>query len=521
MGCSSSLSTKEPEKENKNFKLKRSKTGLFSQNLLLKNNKPINETYKFIEVLNNGSYFKLLKVLHLPTNQFRACKKFFKSNLKFINGEEAFMRELEFLGEMDHPNIPKLYEYFEEDLCYYTILELATGKKILDFIENIDYFCERQAAMIMKQILSCANYLHSQKIIHQNIFPDSIVMESQKIGDFNIKLMNFEKARMFDNQAIAKFSNENKNSNKKKKLKSQISLENNYTISFVKLYFIAPEITKGKVEFKSDIWACGILLYMLLCGYPPFKGETEEDLITQIQKCKLNFPQDDWGNISIEAQNFITKLLNLDPNKRLTAEQALKDPWILKYSIQEETKSNTDRLKINHKIHQFSSKQQLEQAAIKFMVHQNSSNQTALQLKEIFKKMDLSGDGRLTYEELKSGYEKYFKKTNLTEFEYLELIKNLDRDESQFVELEEFISAFINTETLLTEKNLEYAFNCFDDDRSGMLSINEIKKILGVVNGDKTADSIILQIMKQYDTNQDGQISFNEFKELMKRLLKQ
>ncbi len=501
---------------NKNSKI------LNEKKSFLRNKESYCLNYKFIEVISKGKKYKVSKVLHLPTNQYRACKQLYKSNISFINGEEEFHAEIDYLSNIDHPNIPKLYEYFEEDICYYIILELASGKNILHFIETTDNFNERQVSLIMEQIFSCLNYLHSNKIIHQNIIPQNIILDSNKIGDFNLKIINFEKALFFKNQNISKIFKDKIDESSKKNYQNKsslISMDSSYSITLGKLLFSAPENLTGKVSTKSDLWSCGILMYILLCGYPPFQDESEEKLIYEIKNAKIVFKEEDWINITQEAKNIITKILTIEPNKRLSAAEALKDPWITKFSNSRMKELENNVINVNFKIRRFSSKQKLEQATVAFIVHQNSSNNTVKQLRDIFKAMDKNGDGRLTYEELKSGYFKYCKKTNITEDEFFDIIKTFDVDDSQFIEFEEFLAAFMNKETLLTEKNLEYAFDYFDKDKSGKLSLKEIKKILGI-NNNKSEDALLEEIIKNNDTNKDGEISYLEFKNLMMKFLK-
>jgi calcium-dependent protein kinase len=126
-------------------------------------------------------------------------------------------------------------------------------------------------------------------------------LETKKIGDFNVKLVNFDEARMFVTKKYSKILAENKSNKNKQKLKEQISLESNFELTLGRLFFTAPEMLKGKVEYKSNLWSCGVLLYILLCGYPPFAGESEEDVINQIYSGKVIFKDDDWAAISKEA----------------------------------------------------------------------------------------------------------------------------------------------------------------------------------------------------------------------------
>ena len=154
-----------------------------------------------------------------------------------------------------------------------------------------------------------------------------------------------------------------------------------------------------------------------------------------------------------------------------------------------------------------------------FIVRQTSTNKQADQLRDIFKLMDINREGRLTYEELSNGYRKFFDDTTLSKHEYLEIVKSFDRDGSEFVEFEEFLAAFLKKDLILTEKNLKYAFDYFDEDKSGYLSSDEIKRILSFNKGCELEHVNIEEIIKIFDKDSDGQVSFDEFLGLMKNII--
>lgn len=503
MGCSNSSTIS-------NSKILKKKRSSKSIKMFKKEIADFKANYQIMDLVTNSGKIKLTQVKHLPTNQIRLCKQIFKSHIVGpTNINEKTDELLAHLCEIDdHPSIPKIFEYFEDEISYYVILEMALGKELLNYIEHIDNFTERQVAIIMEQLFSALNYLHENDIIHCNVMPENIILDSEKIGNYYIKLVNFEKA------SVVKAENEEDFKNKKAKLEG---------VKYGHCYFLSPDRLVGKRDFKDDLWSCGIIMYILLCGYPPFISEHAETLISKIKKGKFNFLEKDWSNISKEAKHLIEQLLHINPKKRIDAISALNHPWIIKHlknrNKETEKKVKESNLQINTKIRKFSHMHSFEIAVMAFIVRHTSTNNQANQLRDIFRLMDTNREGRLTYEELSNGYQRFFAKSTLSKEEYMEIVKSFDRDGSEYVEFEEFLTAFMKSELILTEKNLRFAFDYFDEDKSGNLSGDEIKRILSFNNCYDDDKIDIDDLIKSYDKDSDGQISFDEFLSLMKKLL--
>ena len=177
---------------------------------------------------------------------------------------------------------------------------------------------------------------------------------------------------------------------------------------------------------------------------------------------------------------------------------------------------NFNKMSLKNCLHNFSSKQKLHQASVAFIVHQMSSNSMINKLTQIFKELDESGEGLLSIEELKKGYKKFFSDT-ITDAEFEEIMKLIDQDKSGQISIEEFLRATVSYENLVTEKNLKYAFDYFDKDHSGSLSPDEIREVLGLNEDSEKTKQIVNDIIKDVDLNGDGQISYEEFKMMMKK----
>lgn len=512
MGCSNSKVVEENSNENSkesnknesnNMKIDTNpnnseQTSSLTNKLKLKgilNNDELANHYKVIEKIGTGSFGKVYKVLHLKTGQERALKVINKAIIKLQDDEKQFLKEIELLSQLDHPSIIKVFEYFMENNNYYVVQELCKGGELYEQIYQIDCFTENSAAEIMKQLFSAVYYLHSMNIVHRDLKPENIMIENVNVSNsesFNIKLIDFGTANYY---------------NPKKLMNQKIGTS----------YYIAPEVIQKKYNQKCDIWSCGIILFILLSGYPPFDGDTDDEIMEAVVRDNVSFEEPEWQNVSKEALAFVKKLLNKDYNKRISAEEALKDNWIVN-STSKHSKVNYNLSSQIQNFQKFDSKMKLKNAILAFMVHQLATEEMTRELRESFKKLDKSGDGRLSLEELREGFKEILKTQNrenlITDEEITRRFNAIDIDKSNYIEIEEFITVTINEELLMNEKNLRMTFDYFDKDKSGQLDSSEIENLLNYKGGEEDKN-IVKELIVRYDTNGDGVLSFDEFKNLI------
>lgn len=514
MGCGGSSRTNQEPNENKISKKRASTKDALAlekdmiQNAddikimhkaqVVENKGSIAKYYKIIEKIGSGTFGKVYKVLHIPTNQLRAMKVVKLDTVNYQDDEKTFLKEIEMLSQLDHPHIIKIYEYYSDDLNYYVITELANGGELYEQIYNIHNYNENDAAVIMKQILSVVCYIHSKNIVHRDLKPENILLETSKKGDLSIKIIDFGTSNYYE---------------KNKKLSLKVGTP----------YYIAPEVLKKDYNNKCDIWSCGVIMYVLLAGSPPFDGPDDIAIMEKVKNGKYNFNGKEWNNISKEAKSLIDKMLTYDYKKRIAAEETLKDPWIVKFAKSKSEVQDAAVLanlkKPFENLRKFSAKQKLQQATIAFLVHHVSSTDMVSDLRSIFKELDENGDGTLSYEEIKKGFKKYYSDEKIAEKELEEIIKRIDQDNNACIEYEEFIRATVNLDILLTEENLKLAFAHFDKDNSGTLTPDEIKIALGLIEKEGDENDVIKKIIAEIDINGDGNICFEEFKELMIKVL--
>jgi len=500
MGCSSDKNSKTIENK-KNFNTQNTFTSQNISQVLTQNNKnaeneediliyndllvsenkeEIIKYYVPLETIGEGAYGKVFKVRHRVTGKTYAIKMLKKKDIKILN-------EIKILRKLDHPNIMKVYEYFSSEYCWYFVEEYVAGGDLYEQICKLQYYNEVTASNIMKQIFSFVSYLHQMNIVHRDIKPKNMMVSNKK-DEIEIKLVDFGTATFFS---------------RKKPLTDRVGTP----------IYMAPEVLKGNYFNECDLWSCGVILYILLGGNPPFDGKNSQEIYSKIEKCDVKLKGNEWNNVSDEAKDLIIKLLEKNVSKRITAQEALKHPFITNNTIKKNQTFN--KLSLKNCLQTFASKQKLHQASVAFIVHQMSNNKMIQKLTEIFKQLDESGEGLLSKDELKKGYKKFFN-DKITDSEFDQIMKTIDQDNSGQISIEEFIRATVDYENLVSEKNLKSAFDFFDKDHSGSLSPDEVREVLGLNEDNNSTNKIVEGIIKDVDVNGDGLISYDEFKAMMK-----
>ncbi len=447
------------------------------------------------KLLGEGSYGSVYRVKHKDLKVFRAMKKITGSNTKDQSKLNEITNEIELLKSMDHPNIVKIFEFYNTKEGFFLITEFCSGGELFDKIVKIKRFEEGQAAYIMYQLLSAVFYCHNINIIHRDLKPENILIENEEKDNYlNIKVIDFGTAKLFD-----------KNKAEDKVIGSA--------------YYIAPEVLQGKYNEKCDIWSCGVIMYILLCGRPPFGGEDDE-IIDKIKKGKFDLNSDPWTKISPEAKDIIKQMLDMNTLSRISAQKALTHKWFKKFKMRERVINiGYDKLKASiENLKNFKSENKLQQAALAFLVHNCIHLPEVKDLIKIFKNIDTNSDGKITKEELAIALSKMYNVPDPEE-EVEEIFRNVDNDNNGFIEYEEYIRASIKKESLLTEDILKFAFKFFDKDGSGSITADEVAAVLFQGKDREISIKLTEDLIKEIDQDHNAQISFEEFKDMMKKLL--
>ena len=450
------------------------------------------QKYKIINKTGDGAYGSVFCAINIHTGVKIAMKKILKIKENKVDDMEI-KNEFNILKKLDHPNIVKIFEFYDSNSNYYIITEYC---KYGELYRHIYYnYSERQLCVLFYQVFSGLCYLHEKNIIHRDIKLENIMISDiekdiiTKEEYFWIKIIDFGTAKIFQ---------------KNKKEKTVIG----------STYYIAPEVLKKKYNEKCDTWSIGVVLFMLITGVPPFDGKNDKDIILSIQKGKYDKNNKKLLNYSKDVQDLLSKLLEVNVDKRLSSYEALNHPWFKNYCGRSlYSNFNIDDIKIyiyNLINYKFQSK--FQQLVLAFLVHNIPYNEEIKMILKLFLFFNESGSCKLTKEELTNGLYKFTQK-DIVDNTIDEIFILLDGDNNGFIEYEEFLRACVNKKTVLSNENLNYAFKFLDKEKIGTVSIKTIMRVFQ--NNNERLEEIIKNSIKEVDRDNDGIINFDEFKELM------
>ena len=463
------------------------------------------DTYSFInnKEIGSGSYGAVFAVQHKYLNITRAMKRIKKKISGFSKEVDVDVeREIEILKKMDHQNVVKIYEFFNQPDYYYIITEMCKEGELFEHIINTGKFDEKTSALLMYQILSAVNYCHKMNIIHRDLKPENILIQSVEKNQnlYRIKVIDFGTAKIFEKGKIEK-----------------------HVIGSI--YYMAPEVLNQQYDEKCDIWSCGVILYILLSGIPPFNANHDIEIKRKIKTGHYNFDPPVFKNVSANAIDLIKQLLVYDPKHRISAEQALNHPWFvgldIKNKLNKMKKKNPETNYINN-LKAYRSGNTLQNAALAYLVHNCSQLDEVQDAYKLFAQMDKNNDGKIGEDELLDGFVKFLGVTpDQLKHDIIMIFRNIDADNNGYIELGEFVRAAINKSKLMTQDTLKFAFRHFDRDNSGEIDKDEIKAVF--FPNDKTEAEILagqlVKIIEEVDINNDGKISFDEFANMMRSII--
>jgi calcium-dependent protein kinase len=440
------------------------------------------------QVLGRGPYSEARVCEHKRTNVRRAVKIILR---KGIYGETAsceLLQEVQILKELDHPNIVRIFEFFEDSKHYYIVEELCTGEDLFEMISKRERLTETQAACIMQQVFSAVAYLHARQVVHRDIKPENIIVFAGSDDTPHCKLIDFDTATFCTI---------------KRQLRGSIGTA----------YYMAPEVLTQHYNEKCDMWSCGVLLYIMLSGTPPFPGVTDKEILKNVSKARYTFDQADWSNISSDAKSLISQLLLRDPAIRLSAQQAYNHHWIASRAVASSDNTKSILSGTLSRIRNFHSSNKLKEAMHTFIISQIIAYEDLKELSDSFSAIDVNGDGYIEHDELMRVFLNNMSPVEATA-EVNRIFSEIDTDNSGYIDYSEFLRATIDHKLILSQKNLKRAFDLFDKDGNGLITTTELRQLFE--NTDCMDDEIWVDLIQEVDQNKGGEIDLFEFEALLK-----
>lgn len=433
--------------------------------------------------IGHGHYGVVRKCMDRETKEWYAIKSIRKSKVSKI---DILKREIEILAEVNHKNIIKLIEVHEDIKYLHLITELCTGGELFDRIiaktqTPEGHFSEEDAAKLVASILSAIRYCHDDlHIVHRDLKPENFLFVSHD-EHAPIKIIDFGLSRHETDGAGV--------------MRTKVGTP----------YYVAPEVLRKQYTKSCDMWSIGVITYILLCGYPPFYGDSDTQIFECVKAGRFDFPSPEWDTISDSAKDFVCCLLRLNPSERLTAAQAMKHEWIRK---------QTDRRSsiIQHgnarsiPFQKFMGMQKLKKAAICYIATHLTEKEVG-SLGEIFQRLDKDGDGTLTLKELESALMSEEFNVDLLE-KLSSLRQELSVSGNMSIKWKDFLAAMADKSLLIKEEKIRMAFDHFRKSENACVRISDL---IDLVGGEDGAKEII--DLEQLDGKVE--ITYEEFRNMM------
>jgi len=384
--------------------------------------------------------------------------------------------EVEVFLAMDHPHVARLRDVYEDEAELRLVMERLEGGELFDRVAALGRFTEKDAQDTMYQILVAINYIHTRGIVHRDIKLENFLYDSKQYA--HLKLIDF---------GFSRFT-------AKKRMQ----------LGCGTLPYMAPEVIEGSYDLKCDLWSVGIIAFILLMGYMPFTG-SDEQVKASIAAGRYRIDQARWSKLSENSRIFVKALLVVDPNERLSAEQALKHPWIEeRNSVRVTEESDLDDGIVTSLV-DFARVSHFRRACMSMMAW-TLSNQERAEVRKAFMELDTDKSGTITMYELKSVLAQ---RVSMSDGQMLQIFDALDTNNKEQVNYSDFLAAMMASRISANEDVVVAAFKRFDVDKSGYITVSDLLQVMG---GTMSKDDA-KQLMKEADISADGRISLDEFKE--------
>ena len=518
----------EAPKDIKNMKIKANK-------LFMERHQSPWKIYEELEEIGFGMY-GVVKKVRLRTNPeiIRAMKIIPEENV--VQGEGAsLIDEIEILKNLEHPNIMKIYECFVDNNNYYIVSEYCDQGHLLSKLEKLERMDQIVVKFLMDQIFNAVAYLHSKNVLHGDIKLENILLikikkksgrrftsinqdfneneeltedinknfgarkTSSKSNNYIKDMMNYE-VKLIDFGCSKYFVK--KKTKKKKKLRGIIGTS----------IYCSPEVVDNLYDERSDEWSCGVLMYILLSGVPPFFGETEEEIFEKVKKCKYDFTPAPFKKVSKNCKDLIRRLLEPKKQYRIKANEALRHPFFTEsFDPNSAMTEDKDLNVLKNFINPVKYMSKFHEAVAVFVCVNYIPPEEENTLKTVFRYLDKDGKGIISKETMKEGLEEIG--ININDEELKKIFNEIDEDGSEFIEYQEFIRNTCDLKKLINEANLKNVFHVICGDKDFMNG-QDIKNF--VFHDAIVQEETLKEYFDSFGMKFEDTIGFDEFYNMMK-----
>uniref|UniRef100_A0A0A9DH90 non-specific serine/threonine protein kinase n=1 Tax=Arundo donax TaxID=35708 RepID=A0A0A9DH90_ARUDO len=444
----------------------------------------VTDKYHLGRELGRGEFGVTRLATDRATRERLACKSIPKRRLRTAVDVTDVRREVAIMASLpDHPALVRLRAAYEDGEAVHLVMELCDGGELFDRIVARGRYTERAAAAAARTVAEVVKACHAHGVMHRDLKPENFLYAG-KSEDAQLKAIDFGLSVFF-------------------------RPGERFTEIVGSPYYMAPEVLRRSYGPEVDIWSAGVILYILLCGVPPFWAETEQGVARAILRGALDLEREPWPRISDGAKSLVRQMLQMDPKKRPTAQQVLEHPW-----LQHARKAPNVPLGdvVRARLQQFSAMNKLKKKAMRVIAEHLSVEEVEV-IRDMFALMDTDKDGRVTLQELKAGLRKVGSKLAEPEMELL--MEAADVNGNGYLDYGEFVAVTIHLQRLSNDDHLRTAFLFFDKDSSGYIERAELADALADDSG-HTDDAALNNVLREVDTDKDGRISFDEFVAMMK-----
>jgi len=442
--------------------------------------------YTMGKTLGTGQYGAAYEAMSKTTNLPVAVKVINKSRFRASDISYQFdsMRsEINIMRNVDHPNIIKLMDVFETENDLFLVMELCRGGELFDRIKARRHYSEREAQGVLRQICEGVNVLHERKIAHCDLKPDNFLFVSPS-EESPLKIIDFGMSKSLRRREYLKHLRGTP-------------------------YYIAPEVLNGQYSECCDMWSIGVVMFVMLFGFPPFHGENDEIIFRKIKAGFDPRVRAGWGAwfpeaapVSASARDLIAKLLTIDTSARLSAAEALAHPWMQGRDIPLHPLPVTVMSNFNT----FIRKTQFSKEILEHLTHTSMDNAEYLALARTFRFIDKNNDGTLTIDEFKQALKETEAFGGLPNEAVLRsAMEYADLDGDGVISWKELLLATTARRLAAKEERLWNSFKKMDLNGDGKLSVDELKRAL---NKD---DDEVRRLIADVDVDKNGFVDYEEF----------